>query len=187
MSSLGHRCLIACLGLVVVGAGCTSNGSNSGQEGLAPGIVALPTPAGEEAQPTRVPEGRVENKFDLELTECFNEYELANEELDTVSVITTVVDCRRPHDGEVFATYFHPAVADAPYPGDEGMRTWANINCLTGFNDYIGQEFVVSELEIATINPTEDTWTGDGLHREIICYVFAPGAQLSGPMEDSGI
>ena len=188
MFSIGRRGLVVCLGLTIVGAGCTSNSSTAGEESLAPAIVALtPTPEGEEPQPTRVPEGRIENKYDLEVSWCFNEYEIISTELNTVTATTTVVDCRRPHDGEVFATYFHPARADAPYPGDEGMRTWANVSCLSGFKDYVGQDFVVSELDIGTITPTEQTWTGEGLHREVVCYVFAREAQLSGPMQDSGI
>ena len=186
--SNGYYWVIACFALAIVCAGCTSDNSSSEAQGLIPAILALdPTPSGEQPQPTRIPEGRTENKYDLEVSWCFNEYDIVSTELNTTTVITTVVDCRRPHEGEVFATYFHPAAADAPYPGNEGMRVWANVNCLMGFKDYIGQDFVLSELEIGTINPTEETWTSIGTHREIICFVFARDAQLSGPMRDSGI
>ena len=166
----------------MIGDGCTDDSAD-----VKPAIVQVtPQPTGAD-QPTPVPEGRVENKYDLEVSWCFNRYDFLVEATNEVQEITTVVDCRRPHDGEVYATYFHPADAGTPYPGNREMERWANVNCYGGFAEFTGVDYELSELQIGTIRPTEETWQGEGLHREVTCYVFAPEAQLTGPMQGSRI
>ena len=167
------------------------SGDEGGVSGDKPGILA-PTssdaPAGPDAAPTPtpVPEGRTVNQYDLEVSSCFNTYELYSEQLDETSELTTEVDCLRPHDGEVYATYFHPADGTTPYPGGPEMERWANINCHAGFEPFVGRPFEESELFIGTIRPTEETWLA-GPHREVICYVYALDAQLIGPMGNTKI
>ncbi len=65
------------IGMALLAVGCTGGGDGS-NDGPAPQILARPTPvAGEgEAVPTRVPEGRVEDRYVLEPETCFNTYEL---------------------------------------------------------------------------------------------------------------
>ncbi len=182
----GTRGLLLLAFLLIVAA-CTASSPSTDNEAVEPAIlVATPQPTG-EAQPTPVPEGVVTNQYDLEVSSCFNRYEIYSEVLDSTTEQTTVVDCRRPHDGEVYASYFHPAVAGAPYPGSADMELWGNQNCYGAFADFVGTDFELSALEVGTIRPTEETWTGEGLHREVTCYVFVAGAQLEGPMGGSGI
>lgn len=184
-------CLIVCaLALVVVG--CTDDGDQA--DGPAPAILDLPTPepvvAGEPT-PTPQPEGRIiDEPFLLEVEECFNTYDFYIARLDETRRITTVVDCRRPHEGEVYASYTHPAEAAAPFPGSSDLQDWANVQCLQAFEEFIGTPYVLSALEIGAFRPTAGDWEGDGRDaplRTITCYVYAPGAQLSGPMMGSGL
>ncbi len=178
---------------VLVGAALVSacSGDGGGASGDQPGILA-PTvseaPVGPDAAPTPtpVPEGRTVNQYDLDVGTCFNTYELYSEQLDETSELTTEVDCLRPHDGEVYATYFHPADGSTPYPGNNEMELWAKINCHDGFEAFVGRAFEESELYIGTIRPTEETWLA-GPHREVICYVHALDAQLIGPMGNTQI
>lgn len=174
--------------MLAVAAACTGGDGGEGRDGPAPAIVAIPTAVaaeGEEA-PTPAPEGRIVDKYELEIEECFNRYDILNELLDEVQEFTTVVDCRRPHDGEIFASFFHPAEAGAPYPGSAAMLEWSNIACLGAFEEFVGTPFVLSALEIGTIRPIEEFWEDEArTHREVLCYVFAPDAQLSGPMRGS--
>lgn len=173
---------------VAVAAGACSAGTTDDPNALPePAIVQItPQPTGDD-QPTPQPEGRIENQYDLEVSWCFNRYEIYSEQFDEISEVTTVVDCRRPHDGEVYATFFHPAPAEAPYPGNSETERWGKLSCYSAFDGFVGVDYELSALEIGIIRPTEDTWTGEGLHREVTCYVYAPDAQLTGAMERSGI
>jgi len=183
------RPLVALLiGTALVVAAC-SGGGDGNADGNGPQILLAPTPGAVEGvpTPTRVPEGRVEDKFVLEVGMCFNTYDLYLEQIDETQEFTTVVDCRRPHDGEVFATHFHQADAEAPYPGTTEIERFSNIQCHGSFEEFVGTAYEVSALEIGTIRPTEQTWqTEESIHREVICYLYVPGGQLAGPMANSG-
>ncbi len=186
------RILATIMAIAITASGCTAG--DNGAEGPAPAIVDLPTPEavapGEEA-PTPQPEGRIiDTAFLLEIEECFNTYDFYIARLDETRKITTVVDCRRPHEGEVFDTATHPAEPDAPYPGSSALLEWGNIQCLERFEEFIGRPFVLSALQIGLVRPTSDEWEGDPVAgdapvRDVHCYVFAPGAQLSGSMSGS--
>ncbi len=175
--------LLAALGLAA--GACTTGGGSGGEGSDAPAIVARPpTPESAEGPaPTPVMEGRAEDKYVLEVEMCFNRYELYVEQLDQYQELITVVDCRRPHDGEVYASHFHPAEAGAPYPGTAEIERWSNTECYGSFEEFVGTPYELSALEIGSIRPVAEFWEDPArVHREVICYVFAPDAQLSGPM-----
>ncbi len=176
------------LAALALASACTSGLGDDAGDSAGPAIVARPpTPEPVEgAAPTPVPEGRVEDKFELEVEQCFNRYELYVEQLDEYQELTTVVDCRRPHDGEVYATHFHPAEAGAPYPGTAEIERWSNVACYESFEEFVGTPYELSALQIGTIRPVAEFWEDPARqHREVICYVHAPDAQLSGPMRAS--
>jgi hypothetical protein len=188
-----RRVVLGVCALALVASGCTGDGSPDA--GSKPAILDLPTPeahAGGEIAPTPVPEGRATNEFELDVETCFNTYEFYFEQIDETRERTTVVDCRRPHDGEVYAIYDHPAEQNFPYPGGSQLREWSNIQCLQSFEDFVGTPFVLSLLQIGSVAPGADDWDGesdasDGTKvRSFRCYVFAPDAQLSGSMGGSG-
>ena len=132
-------------------------------------------------------EGLIVNRFELEVDQCFNNYLTALGD-NQFQELTTVVDCAGPHDGEVYFQVFHPADADAAYPGDEGMLAWAQRQCYEQFEGFVGAEYELSELEIGVLQPTEETWSDPlGRHREVTCYVEAwRGGRLLGSMRGSG-
>ena len=124
--------------------------------------------------------------YELSSEDCFNEYRLVDDRTGDISDLTTIVDCRRPHDAEIFGEYVHPAGPGEPYPGRTEMERWSSIKCFEGFKNFVGSDYVLSDLEIGTISPQREDWE-IGLYRTAACYVYAPGSQLSGSMRGSGI
>lgn len=132
-------------------------------------------------------EGKIVNfLYELSSEDCFNEYRLIDDRTGDISDLTTIVDCRRPHDAEIYGEYVHPSGAGEPYPGRTEINRWASIKCFEGFKDFVGSDYVLSDLEIGTIPPQREDWEV-GLYRTTACYVYAPGSQLSGSMRGSGI
>ncbi len=170
---------------------CTS--SDGGDEANRPQILPTPEQLVVGPTPTRQPEGRVLDRFLLEPGMCFNTYEIYSEQLDEVTIFTTIVDCRRPHDGEVYSNLLpYPGGEDgeAPFPGNSAIQEWGNLECYGLFEAFVGTPYELSALEIGLIRPTTDDWEGEGRPnseptRSALCYVFAPGTQLSGPMQGS--
>lgn len=102
------------------------------------------------------------NVFSLEVGTCFDDQ--VQEEVSDVPV----VDCTEPHDNEV---YLLADYTDSDtYPGDEGMRAWTEQICYDAFEPFVGAPYETSELDIAFLYPTSDSW--DGGDRESICYVW---------------
>ncbi|MAT03380.1 MAG: hypothetical protein CL421_10135 [Acidimicrobiaceae bacterium] len=124
--------------------------------------------------------------YELSSEDCFNEYRLVDDRTGDISDLTTIVDCRRPHDAEIYGEYVHPAIAGEPFPGRTEIERWSSIKCFEGFKDFVGSDYVLSDLEIGLIPPEREDWE-IGLYRTVACYVFAPGSQLSGSMRGSGI
>ena len=132
-------------------------------------------------------EGKIVNfLYELSSEDCFNEYRLIDDRTGDISDLTTIVDCRRPHDAEIYGEYVLPSGAGEPYPGRTEINRWASIKCFEGFKDFVGSDYVLSDLEIGTIPPQREDWEV-GLYRTTACYVYAPGSQLSGSMRGSGI
>ena len=124
--------------------------------------------------------------YELSSEDCFNEYRLVDDRTGDISDLTTIVDCRRPHDAEIYGEYVHPAGPGEPYPGRTEIERWSAIKCFEGFKDFVGSDYVLSDLEIGSIPPEREDWE-IGLYRTTACYVYAPGSQLSGSMRGSGI
>ena len=95
--------------------------------------------------------------------------------------VTTLVDCRRPHDAEIFEVLEHPAPAGEDYPGTVGMEAWATQACYQRFEAFVGVEYERSLLEIGSIRPPRENWE-QGPYRAVHCYVYVPGRQMSGGM-----
>ena len=124
--------------------------------------------------------------YELSSEDCFNEYRLVDDRTGDISDLTTIVDCRRPHDAEIYSEYVHPAGPGEPYPGRTEIERWSSIKCFEGFKSFVNSDYVLSALEIGTIPPQREDWE-IGLYRTTACYVYAPGSQLSGSMRGSGI
>ena len=173
------------LGLLAVGAfSCSSSNDSesSSNASILPGALSR---MGNED--TLTLEGEIVNfQYELRLEDCFNEYRLIDEETGDISDLTTIVDCRRPHDAEIYKEFVHPATAEEPYPGKTELERWSAIKCYEAFKDFVGSDYELSALEIGYIPPEQEDWE-IGLYRIVTCYVYVPESQLSGSMQGSKI
>ena len=107
--------------------------------------------------------------YELSSEDCFNEYRLVDDRTGDISDLTTIVDCRRPHDAEIYGEYVHPAGPGEPYPGRTEIDRWSAIKCFEGFKDFVGSDYVLSDLEIGSIPPEREDWE-IGLYRTCLLY-----------------
>jgi Septum formation len=112
------------------------------------------------ASATAAPTGEETSVFDIEVGDCFS---VDNDQFDTV----VVVDCEQPHEYEAFHVFDHGAGPDEAYPGDDALFEFADTECQTPFEAYVGHDYQTSIWFITSITPSEDTWA-DG-DREIVC------------------
>ncbi len=110
--------------------------------------------------------------FDLEVGSC---YDLPSG--DVVEEVR-VVDCDEPHDQEVIALVQYPAGPGEEFPGSEEIGAFADDECTSQFEQYVGVPYAESELLGFALMPTAETWpVGD---REIVCAVYLEDEQLDG-------
>ena len=122
------------------------------------------------------PEGLVSEVSAVKVGDCFNNYRFENDRTGTSEDIFTLVDCSRPHEGEVY----HQADYQAPeFPGSAQLEHWAQQECYLHFESWVGQEYELSELDYATFLPTEATWDTPGpASRRLSCYLASYGPNL---------
>ena len=89
----------------------------------------------------------------------------------------SVVDCATEHDAEVVGLVTYEQGPGEPYPGQEQVAAFAEDNCATTFESYVGTPFGESEYQLLTLWPTEDSWAeGD---REAVCLAFSEDGPLT--------
>ena len=139
---------------------------------------------------TLPPEGLISDIASVEVGQCFNNYRFENERTGASENLFTLIDCRRPHEGEVYHQIIHPAAPDAEYPGDRAMENWEQEECYANFEDWVGQEYVISELYFSSLRPDDQLWkdTSDPSSRRLSCYIrSADGSPLVGSHRNSRI
>ena len=139
---------------------------------------------------TLPPEGLISDIASVEVGQCFNNYRFENERTGASEDLFTLVDCRRPHEGEVYHQIIHPAAPDAEYPGDRAMENWEEEECYANFEDWVGQEYVRSELYFSSLRPDAQLWrdASDPSSRRLSCYLrSADGSPLTGSHRNSRI
>ena len=176
----------ALLGALLI-TGCVQSSQRS--QATLPPVLATPvdtTPTQETNQialtttTTLPPEGLITDISIVEVGHCFNNYRLENERTGSSENIFTLVDCERPHEGEVYHQVIHPAATDAEYPGDRAMENWEQEECYKTFQDWVGQEFELSGLYFSSIRPDAQLWNDDPSARRLSCYLrSADGSPLS--------
>lgn len=82
----------------------------------------------------------------------------------------TVTACDRPHDVEVISL-LHADELDGDFPGDDALSRWAFQQCIDAFEEYVGEAYGRSTLEIDIAAPTETQWE-DG-RRDVRCGVIS--------------
>jgi hypothetical protein len=138
-------------------------------------IVALLTACG----------GGETSVFDLEVGDCYNDPEDGSNQVAELATVS----CDEPHDNEVFAVINHPAGEGEAFPGTEELDLFAEEECVPPFEEYVGRDYLESELFLYSIKPTEETWArGD---REVVCALYAVDeegntVETDGSMRGSG-
>ena len=118
--------------------------------------------------------------FSLEVGDCLDEPRGGEfSDVDKVS-------CDEPHELEVFALVDYPGGNDAPFPGADRLEQAALDLCFAFFEDYVDRPYPESLLDIATFNPTRDSWNEID-DREIVCLLYdLESAYMHESMKDSG-
>ncbi len=105
------------------------------------------------------------NVFSLKAGDCFNQGDAA--EVENVEL----VDCDELHQYEVFAAADVEAPSGARFPGSDQLEFVAFSLCLGHFDEYVGETYENSLLDIQTLSPSRDSWEDAG-DREVVCTLF---------------
>lgn len=115
--------------------------------------------------------------FQLKVGDCFNA-----DDSEIQSSVQTL-DCADPHTYEVYALFDHEGSADADFPGETTLATFAESGCSDRFEPFVGLTYDASELYVYYLTPSLESW--DNGDREVVCTVYLPDEQLTGSMRDS--
>ena len=97
---------------------------------------------------------------------------------------TRAVPCRLPHEAEAFARTELPAGPNAGFPGVGRLRTVAQETCRDRFRAFVGVPWTASELEIAALWPSPESWAD--ADRLVVCAVFRlDGEPMTGSARNS--
>jgi len=137
------------------------------------------TPTVSATSTTLPPEGQITNQTAVKVGDCFNNYRFENERTDLTEFIFTIVNCDRPHEGEVYHQVSYP---DPEFPGVSTLEDWSQQECYRHFRAWVGQEYELSELEFSTFLPTEELWSEPVEHsKRLSCYLrTSDGSYLAG-------
>lgn len=95
-------------------------------------------------------------------------------ELDTVS-------CTETHKAELYDKF---DLEGDSFPGAEEVNSQAQEGCQSAFEDYVGTPAGESEIFFTAVTPTEETWN-EADDREVLCFAFLPGGDLTESVEGS--
>ena len=97
-----------------------------------------------------------------------------------------LVDCDEPHRYEVFAAIDVEAPNDARFPGSTQRESVAFSPCRDDFDEYVGETYANSLLDIHTFFPSRDSWEDAG-DREVVSTLFdLEDLYMEGSMKESG-
>ena len=100
-----------------------------------------------------------------------------------------VIPCEDPHTYEVYAQAkldLPDTGAAAPYPGALAVANGAEAQCVGAFNEFMGVKWEVSDYDIQTWWPSEQSWATKK-DRTILCAVYrVTGGKTKGSVRGSG-
>lgn len=105
--------------------------------------------------------------FVIEVRDCLN---LPSELSEVQSV--EGVPCNQPHNAQAYAIFDVTGFGDA-FPGSAAFEEQAAQGCYDRFEGFVGLSYEKSELDIMTLEPTEESWTQLD-DREIVCLIILP-------------
>jgi Septum formation len=95
-----------------------------------------------------------------------------------------VIDCGQPHTHEVFATV---RSTESVYPGVDALGSFAQVKCLSAFQDFVGISAFDSALSYTWLVPTLKSWN-DHKDRDVLCVLARrDGAPLVGSMRGAKV
>lgn len=109
------------------------------------------------------------NVMELQVGDCFNMDEMDTALSDTEVSDIPLVDCAESHDSEFFHSEILP---EGDFPGQDELWNQAEEICEGEvFTEFIGVEWLESEIHAFSLTPMEQGWKfGD---REILCYAVS--------------
>jgi hypothetical protein len=109
--------------------------------------------------------------------------ECVNNDLNGIVEEFEVVDCNESHTGELFFKFELP---DGDFPGQEAIDEAITEQCQgQEFEDFVGTPYNDSEIFVAALPPSEQTWN-EADDREVLCFaVTQDGSPLTESVEGS--
>jgi|GEM_PF-3260171 len=103
------------------------------------------------------------NFFDLKPGDCFD---LTSDQKDALLFSS----CNVAHLYEAFAMV--TMTGGSTYPGDNAVDTYAQTNCATQFQSYVGKSSQSSQYSMTYIGPSKETWEAPTVNdRDILCLI----------------
>lgn len=116
--------------------------------------------------------------FQVRLGDCFNDPDDYTEELYSLPG----VPCSEPHDNEAYAVFDLTMESYSEYE----IADTSESACIDRFAAYVGRDYESSVLDVATMYPTQESWSQDD--REVVCALYdMSGEKLVGSVKGSGI
>ena len=163
----------------------------SGKEVASPSTTTGTAAPVETTTTTEVPleEGEQIYVYSPEVGDCFDKRKVPGQNNKLTDVIL-MLTCDQPHEFEVFAVVEYPAPDPKStdpearaFPEDEVLRKFAKTECPKKYEDYVGQKYELSKLEIAFVMPLEANWPSN---RSIGCDLYdVTGRKLDKTVRDS--
>lgn len=112
--------------------------------------------------------------------DCFDEL---GEGADDSELAETViaVPCAQPHQFEIYHEF---DLAGDTYPPPEKVSRLAEDGCSAEFRPFVGVTYDASDLEVAWLTPSLETWDALG-DRSVDCLVSLPDELTTGTLENS--
>ena len=130
----------------------------------------------------RGPDGQVEQAVEipynsLRVGDCF-------ELLDPDDPSITIVRAEPCADEHVYEVFFVGDMPDGDYPGDAAVSAFADANCISAFEGYVGVPFEESTWFASPVGPAEADWLAGT--RRVTCQLHTQEeAPVSGSARDS--
>ena len=176
--------LVALLGVSVLAACSDDDPPDWLVERAVSSTTTPPSTTGVPTSTTVVAPGQDLAAIELQVGQCIEDASAFTGRQVNEITRTRSIPCRRAHAAEV---YFRDGLAggpDVPFPGVGELRGQAQALCRNGFEPFVGVRWTRSELDIAALWPSPDSWpTGDRL---VVCVIFrVDGQPLTGTARGS--
>lgn len=112
--------------------------------------------------------------------DCANWSDLSDSEAGGTSIET--VECSEPHDAQFYATF---ELDFDSFPGQDAIDAQAETQCIEEFEEFVGSEYLDSELRVDYFRPDEGSWAASGGHW-VSCVAYLAQGTTTESFEGSG-